>query len=97
MREMDSTPPRILSKIDVEPQFYYGWPSSIKAVPFTAISSGCGGGGGNSMGIANTTTTTVNTLTRPSADLSNQNYIRENDTNNGIGGGGPTSSRTYCF
>lgn len=24
-REYDSTPPRILSKIDIDPQFYYGW------------------------------------------------------------------------
>lgn len=32
-REYDSTPPRILSKIDMDPQFYYGWqlPKKIAA------------------------------------------------------------------
>lgn len=28
VREIDSTPPRILSKIDIDPQFYYGWPAT---------------------------------------------------------------------
>lgn len=49
IREFDTTPPRILSKIDVDQQYYYGWPfgnktstsnnSTIAAVSSTTIAT----------------------------------------------------------
>lgn len=37
--EYDSTPPRILSKIDIDPQYYYGWPLASNKLATTSLTT----------------------------------------------------------
>lgn len=37
--EYDSTPPRILSKIDIDPHYYYGWPLASNKLATTSLTS----------------------------------------------------------
>lgn len=97
VREYDSTPPRILSKIDVDPQYYYGWPLTYKTPSVATTKS-------------SNSTTTIAAIVSPAASISTtepnassrnereREHEQEQGFNNGDGSTVcPPPGRTYCF
>lgn len=85
--EYDSAPPRILSKIDIEPQFYYGWPllsNKMLSSPTTSDTVGLG---------TNNTTTTSSPKTNMNT-IAMQNIERSGTPTLSISTSSPTSTLT---
>lgn len=98
VREYDSTPPRILSKIDVDPQYYYGWPLTSYKTPSVATTK------------SSNSTTTIAAIVSPAASISTtepnassrnereREHEQEQGFNNSDGSTVcPPPGRTYCF
>lgn len=111
--EYDTATPRILSKIDIEPQFYYGWPllhTKMLASPST-VSETAGPGNTSSPKNSNTiamqnmertATPTLSLSTSPTSTLTKKPKNPSSSSASDEHGNKNTvvlcpPSRTYCF